>query len=1635
MSSTSSLERGSATDPAASTEPQAEAGQRSSWIPALAGYRALAALAVFGFHIASIEPPEGPWGEWTLPLGSAAVSLFFALSGFLIYRPFAWWAFGRGKPIKAGPFILRRAVRILPLYWTVLTIHLFVFGRGGANSLGDYLTAYALIQNFRGSLVFIPPFVAWSLCIELWFSVSLPTIAWILRRVGHGRSLKQRLFIQLFGFGWLAGLATVFRIWALSQERGGGQLLWFPGYLDWFSAGIILATLSTYWQIRVPPVTIRRLAANPALTAFLGLMSYWVITKIGVPGGFVPTTAFQTHSQFSLQAVMSFFLLAAAVLPNSNLGVAGRLLASRPLAWVGSLSYGIYLIHPVVIDEILARQEMARPVLALMALTLTTTSAFLIHHLVERPAAQLIDRALGVRSAQSTMSPPVAQPAAPQERLPRQGTPTSSKQISSPINRLGVLAFATGALATVLTLLARPGIYVADARYELFADPAARLSRSLTVWDPSRDIGRAAEEFWPGLVLFSTLIHSLGLPEWANQRLLHAALLTLGATGAMVLSKTLGREAFSTTVIAGVIYGFGPFSALYLVPSPLYVSYAIAPWVVIAVIRAGRNQAPLRWAGIASLLIFLAGNADPPGLVFALVPAFITWLALMGGRPQTRRPLAAFTLSTIVATGLASSAMLVKTTAGAAALSHRLSETESAQAVAAHSSFAESLRGMGFWLSYLELGPTIFRDQGRLFLDSWAMVLLTFVPLIVGIAALARRRQSTDLLSLAWLVAAVVLMAGPHPVTNPSPYGRFLLRVYDMSDVAFGFRSTHKAGVGLALATAMLAASGFTTLIGWTQTRLRSSRGLPTIGVAIILLALSQPFWRTDLYDPALVSAELPEHWQETAHWFEQHPPEGRVLVLPGTTNNGYRWGSVGDDLLDPIIPGRVVASTLPLSTPLSADLIQRMDEVLTSSSYEAGTLLPLAQRLGISHIVIRNDLDWSVQGVTRPGELEPLRADPDLNIVASFGPQGLFSSSPDDPGANFTQTEQKLPAVQVYEVNQATRPAGLLVLPDGDHPRQILLSGDASGLVSAASHGLLDGGHPVRYSAGLDQGELLDMATDTALIVITDSNTQRDRKINYYGYDEIPLLTNQASASTTNNHWLPADFPEQAAATATRLEGAQVSSSIDPWLLGATHQPAAALDDDPSTSWFIPFFASGEPQSWSVQFVSPNSSSGVNIAFSDKAERASNLEVWLDGDVVQFDRTSLGLVVHPSTPFTKLQIHFDPLGPGFDPVAIREVTFSDVQPRLITSVPVDLGQQIASNPVLGQQLAETPLSIILDGGPGFETNLVREVQLWRDDVFTLDANVLSTSPDTSCTKQMLTVDGSPVAVQFTPNGDGTGRLNLCPSADLLRLNAGTHEIQFRLEPGYLISSIRFDSGQPRPHAVVRTLLPSIDASQNNTNENSLSQRFSVSEGDLILAGTAFDSAWTLGSNAQTKPLALDTLNAWSISADQLIDAPSYQPESGLRLALILSMLGVILSGAMFLIPAKRLAVVVPTSTSTSVSTAKQRMQAKPALLPSSFKSSVVLGAAFFFLGPYGLLGTAMGWIIHRFRPAVSLFTVASVGLIGVAILSAAPLLDPAVSLVRTGGDASLARVVVGLLLAALVTNLDQPSNFSDAAG
>ena len=121
---------------APTVEPELDRRSAGTYFPAMDGYRALAALAVLLAHVAllsGIVRTNTAFGPY-LARADVGVSVFFLLSGFLLYRPFVAARLAGRPSGSLGGYVRRRALRILPAYWFALTIVAFVLQAPGFES-------------------------------------------------------------------------------------------------------------------------------------------------------------------------------------------------------------------------------------------------------------------------------------------------------------------------------------------------------------------------------------------------------------------------------------------------------------------------------------------------------------------------------------------------------------------------------------------------------------------------------------------------------------------------------------------------------------------------------------------------------------------------------------------------------------------------------------------------------------------------------------------------------------------------------------------------------------------------------------------------------------------------------------------------------------------------------------------------------------------------------------------------------------------------------------------------------------------------------------------------------------------------------------------------------------------------------------------------------------------------------------------------------------------------------------------------------------------------------------------------------------------------------------------------------------
>ncbi|HWX99585.1 MAG TPA: acyltransferase [Mycobacterium sp.] len=316
-------------------------------VASLTGIRAVAAILVVGTH-AAYTTGKYTHGYWGL-VGSRmeiGVPIFFVLSGFLLFRPWVKSAATGGPPPSLSRYAWHRVRRIMPAYViTVLFAYVLYHFREAGPNPGHSWTG--LVRNLTLTQIYTQGYLGkylhqgltqmWSLAVEAAFYVALPLLAYVLLVLICRRRWQPNLVV-----GALAAMALISPAWLVLVHTDHwfpvGARLWLPTYLAWFLGGMMLTALQQMG------VQCYAFMAIP-----LAIICYFIVsTPIAGAPTTSPTTLGEALYKTCFYAVIA--VLAVAPLALGDQGLYSRLLASRPMVWLGEISYEIFLIHLVTME-------------------------------------------------------------------------------------------------------------------------------------------------------------------------------------------------------------------------------------------------------------------------------------------------------------------------------------------------------------------------------------------------------------------------------------------------------------------------------------------------------------------------------------------------------------------------------------------------------------------------------------------------------------------------------------------------------------------------------------------------------------------------------------------------------------------------------------------------------------------------------------------------------------------------------------------------------------------------------------------------------------------------------------------------------------------------------------------------------------------------------------------------------------------------------------------------------------------------------------------------------------------------------------------------------------------------------------
>jgi peptidoglycan/LPS O-acetylase OafA/YrhL len=308
--------------------------RRLAYVPALDGLRGLAVLLVIAFHYTG-KPFGGGYG----------VDLFFVLSGFLITTLLLEERAANGR-IGLGAFYLRRARRLFPALAALLCAYLVynaILNRDALGTVADY-------GLYFGNIYFVISHKAdntglghlWSLAEEEQFYLLWPMLLLLLART------KRPLY-------WIGALVLALIAYRSALIVHGANMTRLYRAPDTHSEGLLLG-------------------AALAILRQKGFVAGEWAGKLGLALTIPTALAGAWHFGLPVFELGALLLVAAAV---GSTEIA-RALSVRPLVWLGTLSYSLYLWHYPVLWAFNAHNR-------LLALVVSFVLAWLSYRYVEVP--------------------------------------------------------------------------------------------------------------------------------------------------------------------------------------------------------------------------------------------------------------------------------------------------------------------------------------------------------------------------------------------------------------------------------------------------------------------------------------------------------------------------------------------------------------------------------------------------------------------------------------------------------------------------------------------------------------------------------------------------------------------------------------------------------------------------------------------------------------------------------------------------------------------------------------------------------------------------------------------------------------------------------------------------------------------------------------------------------------------------------------------------------------------------------------------------------------------------------------------------------------------------------------------------
>ncbi|WP_186446923.1 alpha-(1-_3)-arabinofuranosyltransferase [Mycolicibacterium porcinum] len=788
-----------------------------------------------------------------------------------------------------------------------------------------------------------------------------------------------------------------------------------------------------------------------------------------------------------------------------------------------------------------------------------------------------------------------------------------------PLSRrwLWVVAAAT----LLLTFAQSPGEISPDTKLDLTANPVRFLARAFNLWNSDLPFGQAQNQAYGYLFPHGTFFLAgdlLGVPGWVTQRVWWALLLTVGFWGVLRVAEALGIGSTSSRVVGALAFTLSPrvLTTLGAISSET-LPMMLAPWVLLPVILAFRGAASAATSGRGdrNLRLMAARSAGAVALMGAVnafatltgcLAALIWWACHRPNRLWWR-----FTAWWFGCTALAVTWWIVALVMLGRISPPFLDFIESSGVTTQWMSLTEMLRGTHTWTPFVASTATAAASL----VTSTVAVLATTLIAAAGLAGLALRSMPARGRLITMLLIGVVLLALGYSGGLGSPVGAAVQDFLDGTGTPLRNLAKLDPVLRLPLALGLAHLLGRIPLPGtaprpvWVRAFARPERD-KRIAVAIVILAAmaagTSLAW-TGRIAPAGTFTAIPQYWHDTADWLDEHNTErGRVLVAPGAPFATQTWGNSHDEPLQVLGSSPWgVRDSIPLTPPETIRALDSVQRLFAAGRPSAGLADSLA-RQGISYVVLRNDLDPDVSRSARPVLVHrSIEGSPGLTKVAEFGDPigpGTLEGFVADSGLR-----PRYPAVEIYRVDTGGKNPAAPYLVGADAMTRV--AGAPEALLRLDERRRLAGLPPLGpmlLSADAERAGLQVQPRGSAGVIVTDTPTARE--IDYGRVDDhASAIRGPDDARHTHNR-VP-DYPSDGAASVYgKWNGGRVSVSSSaadstalPNVAPATG-PAAAIDNDGSTSWVSNALQAAVGQWLQVDFDHPVTNATLTITPSATA-------------------------------------------------------------------------------------------------------------------------------------------------------------------------------------------------------------------------------------------------------------------------------------------------------------------------------------------------------------------------------------------------------------------------------------------------